>query len=515
MKTYRLLRNNKESGPYSADDLIQMGLKAYDLVWVDGKSASWRYPCEIGELKPYAPEVEEQPFDRFYKKPAAVFSIKEEPVHNVNVIPSVAVKQPKPRIRIKADSKRIEITPIPQLQVNFPERENVTSVKQEPVQKQPAQKETSRQQTANVSSTPDWKDMWLNWEQEKKAVTEANKIDASATMRSVNKYSSINDQFSNGKSNDDVLETKFSRSLDDIKEEYAEKVLNSSRNKKSSSNSYATAAILVAAILGIGVWLGFKWSSRGGTSTEEKIVNTQPQSNTPVQNEEANNTLALQKQQREPATVSQETNDANNNSSSQIAQVPLTKKITTQKKPAANITPAKKSVVNTANKKFEAGKTYQKPQANKTVNTDDIDSYQLPSANNNNTIDKNEVTKNTNPSLTVKQDPHVAAISKFKKSEPRISDYISVNTYSAGNSSSGVKLRVQNISDIPVDLVMMDLQYYDSNGRLEKGETVYVRNIDAGATVTVQAPESNDAAKVGYKISMVSSERNNLYLIAD
>src|SRR5690606_7886270 len=41
--------------------------------WVEGKSAAWRYPSEIEELKPYAPAVEEQPFDRFYKKdyPAA------------------------------------------------------------------------------------------------------------------------------------------------------------------------------------------------------------------------------------------------------------------------------------------------------------------------------------------------------------------------------------------------------------------------------------------------------------
>src|SRR5690606_3987126 len=34
------------------------------------KSAAWRYPSEVEELKPYAPAVEEQPFDRFYKKPA-------------------------------------------------------------------------------------------------------------------------------------------------------------------------------------------------------------------------------------------------------------------------------------------------------------------------------------------------------------------------------------------------------------------------------------------------------------
>ena len=63
---YLLLRNNKQSGPYSLDELKTMGLKAYDLVWVDGRSAAWRYPCEVEELSAFAPAVEEQPFDRFY-----------------------------------------------------------------------------------------------------------------------------------------------------------------------------------------------------------------------------------------------------------------------------------------------------------------------------------------------------------------------------------------------------------------------------------------------------------------
>jgi hypothetical protein len=46
-----------------------MGLKPFDLIWQEGKSAAWRYPGEVDELKPFAPPVEEQPFDRFYKKP--------------------------------------------------------------------------------------------------------------------------------------------------------------------------------------------------------------------------------------------------------------------------------------------------------------------------------------------------------------------------------------------------------------------------------------------------------------
>ena len=69
MNKYLLLRDNKQSGPYTVDELAAHGLKPYDLVWLEGKSAAWRYPSELSELKPFAPIVEEQPFDRFYKKP--------------------------------------------------------------------------------------------------------------------------------------------------------------------------------------------------------------------------------------------------------------------------------------------------------------------------------------------------------------------------------------------------------------------------------------------------------------
>jgi hypothetical protein len=68
MNKYLLLRDNKQTGPYTAQELAEKGLKPYDLVWLEGRSAAWRYPGEIDELKSFAPGVEEQPYDRFYKK---------------------------------------------------------------------------------------------------------------------------------------------------------------------------------------------------------------------------------------------------------------------------------------------------------------------------------------------------------------------------------------------------------------------------------------------------------------
>ena len=71
MSSYLLLRNNKESGPFTLEEIKDMSLKSYDLLWVVGKSAAWRYPGEIAELKSFAPAVPEPFTDLFRIRPNA------------------------------------------------------------------------------------------------------------------------------------------------------------------------------------------------------------------------------------------------------------------------------------------------------------------------------------------------------------------------------------------------------------------------------------------------------------
>ncbi len=123
MNKYRLLRDNKESGPYTVQEIIDKGMKPYDLVWLDGKSAAWRYPSEIEELKEYAPAIEEQPYDRFYKRPAAV---KETPVKQdkparpfpfESVLAEAEVKKTQPA---EDEPKTQTIVPSKKVYINFP-----------------------------------------------------------------------------------------------------------------------------------------------------------------------------------------------------------------------------------------------------------------------------------------------------------------------------------------------------------------------------------------------------------
>ena len=124
MTTYLLIRSNKESGPYTLNDLLQLGLKPYDLIWVEGRSAAWRYPSEVDELKEYAPIVEEQPFDRFYKKPEEKkekhFHELIEEARNKKEISKITLAEKKSFVR--------QENPAPKIYVSMPEQHTPSSV---------------------------------------------------------------------------------------------------------------------------------------------------------------------------------------------------------------------------------------------------------------------------------------------------------------------------------------------------------------------------------------------------
>src|SRR5687768_12152814 len=100
MNMYLLLRDNKQSGPYTCEQLKEKGIKAYDLVWIEGKSAAWRYPSEVEELKPFSPVIEEQPFERFYKKPSG-----QEELNGPRSTATTATTQP---VKNEPVTKKIE-----------------------------------------------------------------------------------------------------------------------------------------------------------------------------------------------------------------------------------------------------------------------------------------------------------------------------------------------------------------------------------------------------------------------
>lgn len=482
MKKYRLLRNNKETGPYTAEELIRSGLKAYDLIWIDGKSAAWRYPSEMEEFKSFAPPVEEQPFDRFFKKGTAVATQTE------TTVTTTVTKKEKPRIRIKADSRKIETNVvIAQPAQTYNEIYSTPSSYTSNTLTQPVTSQDDEQQ-------PSWESMWSNWEEEKKAVSKAAKSEKS----------------------NDTLETKYSQSLDDIKEQYIQTVL---KQKKSDFNfekykNQVAVGVLIVAILGTGVWMGLNWSNRSAdpNAAPLEVANVQqPQDN-------AQSSVADAAAENSTSLVNNENKNIEKPTSSKVTIVPVYGKSNKALQKTKAMIPAvtKEPIAKTANQV-----AYSKPapkQTQQIVAEPKTTGYNPTTVLNGvrtaakrtdagNNLNANETVSNQNNTISEK--------TRQVKKEAAVGDYVSIDMYKPFANAVDVQYKISDVSDIPLDLVVIDLLYYNSYGVFLKGETMYVRDIQPGETVSVNAPDNEKASKINYKVSIVSSERNDLYLIGD
>ena len=159
MGKYLLLRDNKESGPYLLDDLVVLGLKPYDLVWIEGKSAGWRYPSEINELKPYAPIVEEQPFDRFFKKNQEEKreehpEVKKEEKQKEIIVQDNSPYAPPvgPKEEVKYAPKKSVFVTLPSQKTKEPEKKLKTIDNDEPVH---VSRQPSPAPTISITESPE------------------------------------------------------------------------------------------------------------------------------------------------------------------------------------------------------------------------------------------------------------------------------------------------------------------------------------------------------------------------
>ena len=108
-KVYRLLRNNQQTGPYSIDEIVQLGLKPFDLIWVEGKSGGWAYPSEIDSLKNYVPKVAQASNNKKkYAPPVEVEPKKQLPK---NIFISMPANMPRGFNEEKPDHSNLQDTP--------------------------------------------------------------------------------------------------------------------------------------------------------------------------------------------------------------------------------------------------------------------------------------------------------------------------------------------------------------------------------------------------------------------
>ncbi len=491
MKCYRLLRSNKETGPFTSEELIEMGLKPYDLIWVDGKSAAWRYPSEINELKSFAPVVEEQPFDRFYKKPEEeVAELQEAPgieLRQADKAPVIngskpevapqakpefipaeikkeapAHKTEKPRIRIKADWSKVE-----------PVIVATTSDKQADAQVYSTNgnhQKPVHQQNTSSSSPVEWSQAYNNWEKEK--TEEVSKKPAPIVV--------IPD-----KADPVILETKFVQPLDAIKERYEKTVLNRVEEKPPVNKNLRIVAptVFFIAVLVFGLY----WTNRNvpenstppsetsqvvSTGEEQPQQNNIEENNSPVRKSESETARITTENSNDVVTDNRQANTENNNV------------IKNSDNPVE--TAAAKNNIDEADRIIAVNDKLKKEEEKTEV--------------------KNESTapseKKTNYS--------------FASKNKTVDDYVTTKRMvQNANQGENMSIDVRNVSDIPLDLVVVDLQYYDANGKYRKGESIYLKNFPPSKTVPVKIPGDKESVKVTAKVSLLTSEARGIYLIAD
>jgi len=532
MKQYILLRDNKENGPLSFEEMLKLGFKKYDLIWVEGKSAAWRYPGEIEEFKALAPPVEEQPFDRFYKKEAAEVNhnICNTANYNQPAAPVTAAR-PKPRIRIKAEWNEIKpATATVAEAVAVPRLQPVTTPA-------PAPKQVN---VAAGVNQPSWESSWLNWNEEQSAVKQASQ------KNTVN--SAINKSLAKPAETIELpaLETKFSQSLNEIKEKYAATVLKA-KNKAVDLHKFkgmATMAMLAIPVMCFGVWLGHKWTAKEDAG---KVIyaKTTPESSAPAANQQAASPVS--NGDNTPGQPAQKNNNSkemipgfDDNKASDEESMPEKPAVKQQPqhlvaKQAAATNPLAKQVLApqkaqlaVVKKQNNTAPAYSTPPAapqqpyvfaqpdrsNPAARVKTINNAVL------NTPAVNQpVTRQANVQQAKKADnsdeDNRPVYQHTPKSED-IDEYVTIDADKPyAQAVQGVKLSVQNVADIPLDLVVIDVEYFDAANRFKNGQTIRIKDIPAGETLNVKVPDNLNATKIRYKVSLVSAEKKGVYLIGE
>lgn len=442
MSTYLLLRNNKESGPFTTEQLVANGLKPYDLVWLQGKSAAWRYPSEIPELQPYAPAVEEQPFDRFYKK-----------TEEDQVVPAA-----------------------------------------EPVKNEIPKKAAIQEETIAPSSP---------WEP--KAVVETAKpaarksvfvtLPASAQKTTVQKAAAPVPQAVTPKPEpiiDEpvVAEIKYSQPLDEIKEMYVKTLQDRrSRNaRKSVLLSNVKKAAVIVGILFAGALVGYAINS-SGSDGKKVIANAAPLENiNPVVTPEEDTAVA--------------TDDAQGDQSATTVVVPM---IDASRNPVVQrLVTSSNGLFKRDDSPTEVRVTREALQsAARDVPVENTPVKPQPVVVNESTGERSrrvrtEDVQDPSPALPARRVQRNAWDELVSVSA---NDYKRV----AFGGIRNLQLTVTNSSKYPIENVTVQLEYIKPSEETLRTENVHFRSIGANETSTIRIPDTNRGIRVNYRIVSVSS----------
>ena len=459
MDTYLLLRSNKQSGPYSLQQLVSLGLKPYDLVWLEGKSAAWRYPSEVDGLKSYAPATEEQPYDRFYKK-------TEEKPQEKQISKAPAPQQQETYV----PPKEAYVPPKEEVYV-LPEENKTVTTSRKVFVAMPENHVPKKQSQPIIVKT-------LPIVEEKLTVVEEKKVenkplyteDYSLPKEPVlPKQEQIIKAYPVTLKEEPTLNEKYSESLDDIKRRYTETYL--SRKKKSKWTSTHTSVLqvfggaIVFCLIVVVIYKNFG----GEEKPQAKTTMIQP-------DKRAINTGTVTTTSTVIPPIALETNK------------PTAKK--TQSVKEENNIPAESLVTNSAQLKKEEV-----------------------------IRDNEEVIASEKKAVMPKATEEAKQDETKPKTRPiNINRLVSVkaNNYKqrAFGGVMNLELTVNNDSKFELDKVMVELVYLKPSEQPIKTETIVFSSIEANGSKTLKIPDYLRGIKVSYRVMEIESSQYEKYTTA-
>ena len=462
--TYLLLRDNKQSGPYSLEDLKTKGLKAYDLVWVEGRSAAWRYPSEIDELSAFAPAVEEQPFDRFYKKPAAVSGLSVG-----SSVGSAVTSQPAATV-----SSGASFTSQP-----------FYSEDQSPATRKRTIYVTMPGGTAAPVTV-------------RETIREPIRDNARETVREAVRPAAAAlpiDDYAFGGPMADKLDN--SRGTAKNGEHTGELMPRSKPRHKSAILQPVLIGVGILVLLAGGIFIGLsinrdtpglqKLAARTTTTDNSTVGNSQPITHTTAQPLPVPPVVspAVTAPQTQPAKTAASTQDRDHSIPNSLSGAAETVAGRTGKIAA----PKPKAIL-------------PKSQAVLPPATGDSSTAGIPVIHRT-AEHRTEADNQDNPDAADKGAPKVNLASQVS---------VGANKYEVGTFGgiSNLQVTVSNRSAYPLDLVVVEVQYIQANKKTYKTENLYFHGVGPGMALMQEAPRSSRGIKVEYKITLINSKELGL-----
>lgn len=502
MPTYLLLRDNRQQGPFSLEELISKGLKPYDLVWAEGKSAAWRYPGEIPELSAYAPLVEEQPFDRFYKKPEE----KNEGVPSDPILAESAKKQePEPPKTVRRIYVHVPAGANPPAGFSDERTANNTAGSDRILPSKAIQETTARLKAeqesrpilsghekflpeagTNSSEKP------IDARTESKLNKPAHALTATTNQPSSKK--SINELYPD---RSDVYRKEIALPEDEIAAHHTSplppSVRRSAMQQLLQKPAFVAAMLLVVIAAALAAIL-----LNNAENKPPAVVQQTPLVPPPAQQEDVPADEAVQQQQMVVPTVEEKKEP-------QPSSTPI---VTTQQKPAPDITSENK-VQGTALPPVSG-----RNNGSATNNNDDyaktevaIDKkekktwkYEELPATTENGVRSKSARNETTPVVTAEVTPQKPVV---KTAAVALGD--AAFTKGTLGGMYDIKIPVKNNSGNKIDLVIVEVQYIKANGEILQTKKLSLDHLLPGEQYTLKAPDSNRGVKLNCSVSLVTA----------